>query len=175
MLELRELLGDLLADLHHLSDHVGLDWGALITTAELHHAEETKALPHQPHASAGDRTREAADMTPTRWRAHPTREGITYEIPEAGHLQATCNGTPSRITFTFGEDSGGIHLPGAHLAGRLTLAEADARNALNGLGDPAHLIHHPSTPGARSAGRLIATLAIDATTRARGPALHPAT
>lgn len=104
-------------------------------------------------------------MTPTRWRAHPTPQGITYELPDGGRLQATCSRAPSRITFTFGPDPQGLQVGGTRLVGRLTLAETDARNALSGMSDPAHLIRHPHSVGARQAGELIAALAIDAATR----------
>lgn len=42
-LGMRELMGGLLADLHHLSGLVALDWDDLIAMAHLHHAQETRA------------------------------------------------------------------------------------------------------------------------------------
>lgn len=40
--EVPGMLGDLLADLHHLCDAIGVSWDAVLMVSEAHHEEETR-------------------------------------------------------------------------------------------------------------------------------------
>jgi hypothetical protein len=38
--EMAEAIGDLIADMHHLADSLGLDFAAILATASMHYSEE---------------------------------------------------------------------------------------------------------------------------------------